>query len=148
MPTITSAAGHAGSTGRPAAPSDAFSTDRAQHVRWNELAAADDDRAIEFYTRHFGWRQDGAMDMGDLGQYRFLYCGDTMIGAVMPKPPGMPRAAWSYYFGVDDIDRAARAVADGGGRVVMGPMEIPGGEYSVNAVDPQGAHFGLVGPRR
>lgn len=135
-------------SGRPEEANEVFSVDKPQHVRWNELAAADDQRAIDFYTRHFGWRQEGAMDMGALGQYRFLYRGDTMIGAVMPKPPGMPQAAWTFYFGVDDIDRAATAVKEGGGRIVMGPMEIPGGEYSLDAFDPQGAHFGLVGPRR
>jgi len=26
-------------------------------------------------------------------------------------------------------------------------MEIPGGEYALNAVDPQGAQVGFVGPR-
>ena len=134
--------------GQPNAVSDVFSMDRPQHVRWNELAAADDDRAIDFYGRHFGWRQEGAMDMGEMGQYRFLYRGDTMIGAVSPKPPQMPQAAWTFYFGVDDIGRAAKALANEGGRIVMGPMEIPGGEYSLDAFDPQGAHFGLVGPRR
>jgi predicted enzyme related to lactoylglutathione lyase len=55
---------------------------------------------------------------------------------------------WSYYIGVDDIDRAAKAVTDGGGTIVHGPVEIPGGEYSLNAIDPQQAVFGLVGPRR
>jgi hypothetical protein len=27
-------------------------------------------------------------------------------------------------------------------------MEIPGGEYSLNGMDPQGAAFGIVGPRK
>jgi hypothetical protein len=27
-------------------------------------------------------------------------------------------------------------------------MEIPGGEFALNALDPQGASFGLVGPRK
>ena len=36
----------------------------------------------------------------------------------------------------------------GGGQVANGPMEIPGGEYALNAMDPQGATFGLVGPRK
>jgi predicted enzyme related to lactoylglutathione lyase len=55
---------------------------------------------------------------------------------------------WTYYFGVEDIDRAAEAVKAGGGQVVNGPMEIPGGEFAVNAIDPDGAAFGLVGPRK
>jgi uncharacterized protein len=27
-------------------------------------------------------------------------------------------------------------------------MEIPGGEYALNGMDPQGTPFGLVGPRK
>ena len=133
--------------GQPDAVSDVFSTDDAQHIRWNELSASDPDRAIAFYKRHFGWGQEGAMDMGDLGQYRFLQNGDVTIGAVMTKPPQMPRPKWTYYIGVDDIDRALAAIHAGGGRIINGPMEIPGGEYAIDAIDPAGAHFGLVGPR-
>jgi hypothetical protein len=70
-----------------------------------------------------------------------------MIGAVMPKMPQMPASMWSYYIGVDDIDRAAAAVSEGGGQILNGPMEIPGGEFALNGMDPQGAAFGLVGPR-
>jgi predicted enzyme related to lactoylglutathione lyase len=62
--------------------------------------------------------------------------------------PEMPASAWTYYIGVDDIDRAAAATTAGGGRILQGPMEIPGGEFSLNAIDPQGASFGLVGPRK
>ena len=40
------------------------------------------------------------------------------------------------------------AVTAGGGQILFGPMEIPGGEYSLNGLDPQGAAFGLVGPRK
>lgn len=133
------------------APADAnsavFSVDRPGHVRWNELSASDPAAAIDFYGRHFGWVPDGAMDMGELGQYRFFKHGETMIGAVMPLMPGMPASAWSFYFGVTDIDRGAEAVRRGGGTITAEPMQIPSGEYSLSAIDPQGAHFGLVGPR-
>ena len=133
--------------GQAEAISDVFSTDRAQHVRWNELSTTDPDSAIAFYTRHFGWVQEGEMDMGELGQYRFLHHRGRMIGAVMPKPEKMPAPAWTFYIGVHDIDRAAAAVGEGGGRIFNGPVEIPGGEYAIDGFDPQGAAFGLVGPR-
>jgi len=134
--------------GREDMESDAFSVTDAQHVRWNELATSDPDAAIAFYTRHFGWGQDGAMDMGALGQYRFIQRGETMIGAVMPLMEGMTAPMWTFYVGVDDIDRAHAAVTANGGRLLNGPHEIPGGEFSANGIDPQGAAFGLVGPRK
>ena len=133
---------------QPDAASDVFSVDQPQHIRWNELATSDQVSAVDFYRRHFGIRQEGAMSMGEMGDYLFIYKGDTRIGAIMRKPPQLPVSLWSFYIGVDDIGRAAEAVSKGGGQIMFGPMEIPGGEFSVVASDPQGASFGLVGPRK
>ena len=132
--------------GQPNAQSDVFSVDQPQRVRWNELSTTDPDGAVDFYRRHFGWGQEGDMDMGEMGKYRFIQNGPTTIGAIMRKPPQLPVSMWTYYVGVDDIDRAAEAIKAGGGQILNGPMEIPGGEFAVNAMDPQGASFGLVGP--
>ena len=132
----------------PNAVSDVFSVDRPQHVRWNELWSGDPAGAVDFYRRHFGWVQEGDMDMGEMGKYQFVQHGGVMIGAIMPKMPDVPASMWNYYIGVDDIDRGADAVRSGGGQIFNGPMEIPGGEYALNAADPQGALFGLVGPRK
>ena len=46
-----------------------------------------------------------------------------------------------------DIDVAARAVSGHGGTIHYGPAEVPGGIFIIVASDPQGALFGLVGPR-
>ena len=127
--------------------SDVFSVTEPQRVRWNELSTSDPDAVVAFYTKHFGWGQEGEMDMGEMGAYRFIQCGDVGIGAVMPLMQGMPLSRWSYYIGVDDIDRARAAVTANGGTITNEPMEIPGGEYAMNAIDPQGAHVGFVGPR-
>lgn len=133
---------------QPDATSDVFSVDRPQHVRWNELTSTDPSGAADFYGRHFGWRQEGSMPMGEAGDYLFVQHGGVGIGAIMPPMPAEARPQWTFYVGVDDIDRAAEAVTSGGGQVLMGPHEIPGGEYSLTGVDPQGAFFGLVGPRK
>jgi hypothetical protein len=132
----------------PGAKSDVFSVDQPQHVRWNDLASDDQDGAIAFYTKHFGWTQEGAMPMGEMGDYKFIQKDGVGIGAIMKKLPQHPRNAWTFYIGVDDIDRAAAAVKAGGGTLASEPMPIPGGEFSVHATDPQGAIFGLVGPRK
>jgi uncharacterized protein len=134
--------------GDPNAQSDVFSVDQPQHVRWNELSTTDPDAAVDFYRTQFGWGQEGDMDMGEMGKYRFIQNRGTAIGAVMAKPPQLPVSKWTYYIGVDDIDRAVDAITAGGGQIFNGPMEIPGGEYALNAMDPQGASFGLVGPRK
>lgn len=126
--------------------STVFRVESPRHVRWNELAARDDAAALRFYQDRFGWTREGAMPMGPMGDYSFIAANGVTIGAMMRvQGDGQPR--WLHYFGVEDIDKAARQVASGGGTVLDGPHEIPGGEFSVQARDPQGVDFGLVGPR-
>jgi predicted enzyme related to lactoylglutathione lyase len=55
---------------------------------------------------------------------------------------------WNFYFVVDGIDAAAERVTQGGGRIIMGPMEVPGGGWVLQAFDPQGAVFALVSQER
>ena len=126
--------------------SDVFRTADPRHVRWNELAAADDVAALAFYGERFGWTCKGAMPMGEMGNYSFIAASGVTIGAVM-RAQGGSGARWMFYFGVEDIDAAAAKVREGGGEVLDGPHEIPGGEFSLHGRDPQGAAFGLVGPR-
>lgn len=116
------------------------------HCAWNELSTTDPKAALSFYAAAFGWRQGDQMDMGPMGTYQFLDHGPSMIGAIMPKMPSAP-AAWTYYFRVADIDAAIAAINANGGKMLMEPMEIPGGEFAFQAMDPQGAAFALMGPR-
>lgn len=129
--------------------SHAFSKDRPRigHCAWNELITPDQAASWAFYGKHFGWVMDGEMDMGPMGSYQFI-AHDGMLGAMMKGTPEMGPPHWNQYFRVADIDAAVAAVKAGGGSVIMGPMEIPGGDFSLNGIDPQGAHFGLVGQRK
>lgn len=117
---------------------------RPGHCAWNELIAKSSDKAIAFYGAQFGWSVDGAMDMGDMGQYRFLKGKDAVFGAVMDEAMGLP-TGWVYYFRVPSIPVAIETLTALGGQVLHGPQEIPGGDVIVNALDPQGATFALVG---
>jgi uncharacterized protein len=128
--------------------STAFAKDmpKAGHCAWNELSTTDPAGAWAFYGSQFGWKKDGELDMGPMGKYEFVK-SDAMIGAIMPKMPEMPVPAWTFYFRVPDIDAAAGQIKANGGTLLMEPMEIPGGEFSLSALDPHGAAFGLVGAR-
>jgi len=125
----------------------AYDRPRVGHAAWNELHTSDQLGAWAFYGDVFGWSHDGDMDMGPMGQYQFIRHGG-MIGAMMKADPAMGGAGWNTYFRVEDIDAAKTAVEAAGGQVVQGPDEIPGGDFSMNCIDPQGAAFGLVGGRR
>ena len=134
--------------GDPDAKSDVFDYEKPQHVRWNELQTTDPDAAVALYGELFGWEQRDKMPMGELGDYLFIHRGDGMIGAIMPKMPDVPQSGWTFYFGADEIDRAAGAVTANGGKLLGEIMQIPGGEFAVHCADPAGAQFGLVGPRK
>ena len=127
----------------------AFDRPRPGHVAWNELSTTDPAGAMSFYTRHFGWVQDGAMDMGPMGQYQFLRdaAGKGVLGALMPKMPEMPVPFWTFYFRVPSIDAAAGQIPALGGQITHGPSEVPGEDWIINGIDPTGAHFALVGAK-
>ncbi|WJY18890.1 VOC family protein [Alteriqipengyuania flavescens] len=117
------------------------------HCAWNELASADQSAAHEFYTDLFGWEKADTMDMGEMGAYDMYSVNGYTLGAIMAKPAEMPVSLWSYYFRVPEIDGAAEYVKANGGQIIVGPMEIPGGEHVFSAIDPQGAMFSLIGKK-
>lgn len=128
--------------------SKAFSHDKPGHCQWNELSTSDPEAAYAFYSRHFGWTKGEAMPMGEMGVYQMLDRDGRSFGAVMRVMPLAPQhPAWTFYFGVPDIDAATSKTEAGGGKVLHGPVEIPGGQFIIYAQDPQGAYFSLVGPR-
>ncbi|MET0240487.1 MAG: VOC family protein [Sphingobium sp.] len=129
----------------------AYDVPRVGHCAWNELTTSDQAAAWHFYGTRFGWTKDGEMDMGpEMGTYDFIrHHGDTggVIGAIMGGAPQWGPPRWTQYFRVPDIDAAKAVIEAEGGSITNGPMEIPGGDYAMNAVDPQGVSFGLVGAR-
>jgi uncharacterized protein len=116
-------------------------------VAWHELYAGDLASAFAFYAGLFGWEEKDALDMGEMGVYRIFGIADTTLGGMMTKPPTVPAAQWSYYFKVGNIDEAGERVRAAGGQIVYGPQEVPGGDFILMGVDPQGASFALVGSR-
>jgi predicted enzyme related to lactoylglutathione lyase len=114
---------------------------------WNELQAGNIVDAEAFYTGVFGWELAGSMDMGELGAYQFLALDGQTFGGMMQKTPHSPAAAWNFYFRVANIDDAAAAIVTHAGLILHGPVQVPGGDWVLNGVDPQGARFSLVGAK-
>ena len=116
-------------------------------VAWHELLAADREKALAFYGSLFGWQKAEAR-VGPRGTYQFFSAGEQTIGGIVTKPRTVSMPSWVYYFNVGDIDAAVKRVKIGGGQVVEGPIEVPGGSWIIQCLDPQGALFALVGKRR
>jgi uncharacterized protein len=114
---------------------------------WHELMTTDQDAAWKFYQEVFHWQHDQTMDMGEMGKYLMFKrpTGHGMIGGIMNKPPQMASVPsnWQIYFRVPNVDEAAKRITAAGGKVINGPMDVPDGDRVLNALDPQGAAFGL-----
>jgi hypothetical protein len=113
---------------------------------WHELATTDPEKAWSFYETLFGWQKTEAMDMGEMGIYQ-MYTrkgGDSPLGGIFRKPAEMPGpSSWLYYAMVENVDESAKTVEKLGGKILNGPMEVPGGDRIVQCMDPQGAAFAL-----
>jgi predicted enzyme related to lactoylglutathione lyase len=118
-------------------------------VGWHELMAGELATAWDFYSTLFGWTKDEAIDMGPMGTYQLFATGSGgAAGGMMAKPAEVPAAGWLYYFNVDALDAATDRLAQGGGQLINGPMQVPGGSWVAQCMDPQGAMFALVAPTR
>jgi len=110
---------------------------------WFELYTPNPEGAWKFYETLFGWEKTSAMDMGEMGVYQMFGRGGAIPnGGIMKPPPGAP-AAWMPYAMVKDAKAAATIAAANGGKIVNGPMEVPGGDWIFQAMDPQGAMFAV-----
>jgi predicted enzyme related to lactoylglutathione lyase len=128
----------------PNAKSDVFSPGAEQRVGWNELSTSDPDAGRRFYGEQFDWTSDEFMPMGEQGEYRFFDHHGQRIGAVAGAMDGQ-QPHWRYYFRVPSIAAAKQTAESNGGKIAMGPMQVPTGDYIVIGFDPQGAEFALVG---
>jgi predicted enzyme related to lactoylglutathione lyase len=116
-------------------------------VGWHELHAADGASAFDFYGKFLGWKKQDALDMGPMGTYQLFATDEQSVGGMMTDSQA-PHPYWLYYIAIDAIDAAIERVKAGGGEVLHGPMEVPGGAWIINGRDPQGAIFALVAPKR
>lgn len=118
------------------------------HVGWRDLRAGDGDAAWAFYSKMFGWTEEGSMESGTGATYRMFATGKDMVGGMMTKRPETAQASWQFFFNTDAIDAAAARVKAAGGKVTMEPMEVPGNDWIIEAEDPHGASFGIVAHKR
>lgn len=115
---------------------------------WHELATTDVAGALRFYGELFGWRKGTGHDMGTMGVYQlFEHAGDAVGGMCNVQGPSTA-PSWLSYVAVADSNRAVAAAKSAGGRLLHGPMEVPGGSWIALLMDPQGGAFAVQEPQR
>ena len=129
-------------------PSETAHSMAPGRIAWNELNTNDWAAAFDFYRDMFGWQKGESIDMGAMGTYQLFTIDGTGVGGMFNSPAAHEARFWLFYIGTDDIDAALARISAGGGKVLNGPQEVPGGAWIVQATDPQGAHFAMVGPRK
>lgn len=111
---------------------------------WHELASTDAAAALDFYSQVFGWELLDKHDMGPMGFYYIFGRNGMPIGGVFNRTADMPGGpAWMGYVRVKDLDKAIQKVKSSGGTLLMGPMEVPGGDWIAQFADPHGAPFSV-----
>lgn len=114
------------------------------YTGWNELHAGDGSAAFAFYEKLFGWTKENALDMGEMGVYQTFKTNGIQGGGMMTKQPQCPRSFWLFYFNVDSIDAAIARTQANGGKLLMGPHQVPTGQWIAQCFDPQGALFAML----
>jgi predicted enzyme related to lactoylglutathione lyase len=107
---------------------------------WNELNTRGVEQAIEFYGALFGWSIDRIPEADPA--YWTITNGGRVNGGMRELDDQAPGPFWLEYFAVEGVDTATRGVRELGGRILVEPMSVPAGRFSV-AADPQGGVFAL-----
>lgn len=112
-------------------------------VAYFEIAASDPARAEAFYGEIFGWDFEDS-HMGSV--YRMVHAGaDGVPGGLTTAEGGLPGHYAIFSVAVADVGATCRKVEELGGRVLVGPAEVPdsGGLVYANVEDHDGNHFGV-----
>jgi uncharacterized protein len=110
---------------------------------WLELATSDYEAAFEFYSKLFGWTVIQRMDMGPQGVYLIFGSDGVQRGGIYKMhQERSSKPYWLPYAEVASADASGAAATAAGGRILVGPMDVPGGRM-VQLIDPSGAMFAV-----
>jgi uncharacterized protein len=117
---------------------------------WHDLVTDNPSASRAFYGALFGWTFE-AGDGVDPG-YTIIKRGDRPIGGIVTRkraPDEEVGAQWIAYVVVSDVDRAAGAFRQAGGRIFRGPLDVRKDLRVAAVADAQGAPLGLAsrGPK-
>ena len=111
---------------------------------WHELMTSNPAAAFPFYQQLFGWEKTTAMDMGAMGTYQMFGVPGLEMGGIYKSPAGFTGPSnWLPYVKVPDAGKAVSLTTQLGGKIMNGPMEVPGGDMIAVGMDPQGAMFAV-----
>lgn len=114
-------------------------------ISWAELNTTDYESAWKFYSALFGWKHRDSMEMPGGMTYFMFQDADGITKGGMSNVATMMQAPahWLYYVTVKDVNETIPRIEKAGGKILNGPMEVPGNDIIAQCVDPQGAYFAI-----
>jgi uncharacterized protein len=115
-------------------------------VCWQELVTKDTSAAKSFYSGLLGWKAD-EMPMPGMN-YTIFKNGDTQTVGMFAIDPswGPVPPNWMVYFAVDNCDATLEQIKSLGGKVLMGPNDVPTVGRFATCQDSQGGAFAILQP--
>jgi predicted enzyme related to lactoylglutathione lyase len=106
---------------------------------WIELACSNEAVMQAFYGSLFGWHYQLNRDPSTpTGRYSIASLGGVAVGGMYRVAAGRP-PGWNVHLAVQHTASTAEWVESLGGRVTLGPVEIPDRGSILHATDPTGA---------
>ena len=116
-------------------------------IGWIDITANDATGLRDFYEKVVGWKSED-VSMGDYEDYSMTAPGTSEVVAGICHSRGSNaelRGGWLIYITVKDIGASAAACTANGGKVVVSPRELSGGQFCL-IEDPSGATAALYQP--
>jgi predicted enzyme related to lactoylglutathione lyase len=117
-----------------------------------EIHADNPDRAVEFYTRHFGWKMDkwnGPMEYWTIqtgGKEEPGIDGGLLRRQGPPPQAGEPVSSFVCTIQVESIDQKVADITASGGLLAVPKMPIPSMGWLAYFKDTEGNIVGLFQP--
>ncbi len=113
---------------------------------WVDLTTPDLEGALAFYGGLFGWEFEDAGP--ESGHYHQALLRGKRVAGIGPNQPGSPPMAfWATYLNGRDVAAHAAAIAEAGGQVTFGPLDVLDQGRMLVGRDATGAMFGIWEPR-
>ena len=116
---------------------------------WVELGTTNSEAAKRFYNSLFGWSIEDLPDSSGM-VYTLLQVEKSDIAALYQMSAEQQSQGispnWLSYVSVKSADEAAARAKELGGKVMMGPADVPGAGRLAVMSDPQGALFAVWQP--
>jgi uncharacterized protein len=119
-------------------------------IVWHDLLTNTPAESREFYTELFGWEFESpgiSLGFGDENSYMLIRHNGELIGGMIDTNALGKRdnvSQWVTMMSVDDIQAAASAITDHGGKILTAPTELKSRGMLAVVEDPVGAVFALI----